>query len=121
MWGLEVGRCHVLLAWGSAEQGGLADLDVVSLGNLQPALLFARTTWSGQPRFSLQREAPLGTVSKQQGERFVLLQPKEMVPEELAGRPEVMFIHYIFTRLQVKIISQEEKAVFMPCPSPETR
>lgn len=54
--------------WGSAEQGGLADVDVVSLGTFQPAWLFMGTVWFLYPKGS-----PPGTVSKQRGERFVLL------------------------------------------------
>lgn len=41
--------------------------------HFQPALVFARTVWSGQPCFSFQREDPLGMATKQPRERFVLL------------------------------------------------
>lgn len=63
------------------------------------------------------------------GDRFVLLcsfwvcfyLTKTDSPRELAGRQKVTFIHYTFTLPQVRIIDQEKKVVFMPCPSPEAR
>lgn len=73
------------LGWGSAEQGGLADVDVVLLGTFQPALLFVRTVWFLPPKGSPPGHGEQTTRGEVCALALVLglllLQPKETIPE----------------------------------------
>lgn len=99
-----------LLAWGSAEQKGLANIGVVSFGNTSSLLWCLREQFGqGTPVSSSKGKTHWAWQPNNTGRGlcscacsgFAATSSRRNSPREGTGRLKVMFLRYTFTLLQV--------------------